>query len=110
MNMLAQQMSHTPFVQLHSTMSVMYLLDKGIANSSSSRYSGSAHLPSIEHAIRAIPEDWESIAKTELRCAGSLKPHELLFLLEQDVHYCISAEQDIYYRELLHVVRLRPNL
>jgi hypothetical protein len=84
----------------------MYLLDRGTTNGSSSWDFGSAHLPSVEHAIKAIPEDWESIAKTELRCAGSLKPHELRFLLEQDVHYCISAEQDIYYRELLHVARL----
>ena len=82
----------------------MTLHDKGIAKSSSPRFTGSAHLPSIEHAIRRIPETWESIAKTELQCAGSLKPHELRFLLEQDVHYCVCAEQEVYYRALLQLV------
>lgn len=68
--------------------------------------------PVVQHDISQlpvlvclIPDEWESITKNELKLAGSLRPHALRLLLEEDMHYASSEEQDAYYRKLLQVVR-----
>jgi hypothetical protein len=80
------------------------------SQSSSFRYlapsaSTQTRLHSVLQAVRAIPDSWDSIAKSELVYAGCLRPTTLAFLLEQDVHYCTTLEQDHWYRELLLDVR-----
>lgn len=73
--------------------------------SSISRFPVESVQSQIVNAVQQIPEEWESITRTELLYAGTLKLQMLPFLLEQDVHYCTTNEQDAYYRELLRMVR-----
>ncbi len=56
-------------------------------------------------AVRAVPDSWDSIAKSELVYAGELRSTTLAFLLEQDVLYCTTSEQERWYRKLLHDVK-----
>lgn len=62
-------------------------------------------LIAVCQAVRSIPDDWDSISKSELVLAGELRPRTLAFLLEQDVLYCTTSEQERWYRKLLRDVR-----
>jgi hypothetical protein len=81
-----------------------------IQQSSSFRYLAAASqslagMSAVVQAVRSIPENWDSISKSELVYAGELRPTTLAFLLEQDVLYCTTSEQERQYRKLLHDVK-----
>lgn len=61
-------------------------------------------LPMVTQAVRSIPDSWESISKNELLLADQVSSATLTFLLQQDVIYCSTTEQDKLYRQLLDIL------
>lgn len=69
--------------------------------------SGSAVYGQVAACVLAIPDEWESITRSELIQSNSIDEKQVQFLLGLDVVYCGSAEQERLYRDLLARLRSR---